>query len=157
MPETGLNWHQHSPRYTQSGTLLFFNNNNYQSRPFEKTIEIRESPSYVVEYKIDEENKKATKIWSTENDGEEKVYSVAMGRVSELKKNGNILACYGALLDSKYFDEMTWWNRIRYPQWTMVREYTKTKIPKVVWEIKLLPLTTDSKVGWTLFGAERLD
>ena len=157
LPETGLNWHQHSPRYTQSGTLLFFNNNNYQSRPFEKPIEIRESPSYVVEYKIDEENKKATKIWSTENDGEEKVYSVAMGRVSELKKNGNILACYGALLDSKYFDEMTWWNRIRYPQWTMVREYTKTKIPKVVWEIKLLPLTTDSKVGWTLFGAERLN
>ena len=70
MPETGLNWHQHSPRYTQSGTLLFFNN-NYQSRPFEKTIEIRESPSYVVEYKIDEENK-ATKIWSTENDGEKR-------------------------------------------------------------------------------------
>ena len=58
---------------------------------------------------------------------------------------------------SKYFDEMTWWNRIRYPQWTMVREYTKTKIPKVVWEMKLLPLTTDSKVGWTLFGSERLN
>ena len=157
LPETGLNWHQHSPRYTQSGTLLFFNNNNYQSRPFEKTKEIRESPSYVVEYEIDEENKKATKLWSTENDGQEKVYSIAMGRVSELKKTGNILACYGALLNPEYFDEMTWWNRIIYPQWTMVREYTKTKVPKVVWEMKLLPLTNDSEIGWTLFGAERIE
>ena len=157
LPEKGFNWHQHSPRYTQSGTLLFFNNNNYQSRPFEKTKEIRESPSYVVEYKIDEENKKATKLWSTENDGQEKVYSIAMGRVSELKKTGNILACYGALLNPEYFDEMTWWNRIKYPQWTMVREYTKTKIPKVVWELKLFPLTVDSKIGWTLFGAERIE
>lgn len=157
LPESGLNWHQHSPRYTQSGTLLFFNNNNYQSRPFEKTKEIVDSPSYLVEYKIDEVNKKATKLWSTENDDEEKVYSIAMGRVSELKSSGNILACYGALLSPEYFDEMTWWNRIKYPQWTMVREYTKTKTPKVVWEMKLLPLTPNSKIGWTLFGAERIE
>lgn len=157
LPESGLNWHQHSPRYTQSGTLLFFNNNNYQSRPFEKTKEIVDSPSYLVEYKIDEVNKKAAKLWSTENDGEEKVYSIAMGRVSELKSSGNILACYGALLSPEYFDEMTWWNRIKYPQWTMVREYTKNKTPKVVWEMKLLPLTPNSKIGWTLFGAERIE
>ena len=157
LPESGLNWHQHSPRYTQSGTLLFFNNNNYQSRPFEKTKEIVDSPSYLVEYKIDEVNKKAAKLWSTENDGEEKVYSIAMGRVSELKSSGNILACYGALLSPEYFNEMTWWNRIKYPQWTMVREYTKTKSPKVVWEMKLLPLTPNSKIGWTLFGAERIE
>lgn len=62
LPKTGLNWHQHSPRYTQSGNLLFFNNNNFQSRPFEKTTEIDESPSYVVEYEIDEVNKKAKKL-----------------------------------------------------------------------------------------------
>lgn len=136
---------------------MFVNNNNYQSRPFQTVKEILESPSYVVEYKIDEINKKATKLWSTENDGEEKVYSIAMGRVSELKESGNILACYGALLNTEYFDKMTWWNRIQYPQWTMVREYTKTKKPKVVWEMKLLPLTSNSKIDWTLFGAERIE
>ncbi|MEK9604041.1 MAG: aryl-sulfate sulfotransferase, partial [Flavobacteriaceae bacterium] len=153
----GLNWHQHSPRFTQSGTLLFFNNNNYQARPFDQPKDIIESPSYVVEYQIDEANKKATKLWSTENDGEEKVFSIAMGRVNELKKSGNVLACYGALLNPKYFDEMTWWNRIKYPQWTMVREYTKTKNPKVVWEMRLLSKSKNSKIGWTLFGAERIE
>jgi hypothetical protein len=52
---------------------------------------------------------------------------------------------------------MTWWNRIKFPQWTMVREYSKTELPKVVWEMRLLPLTTNSKIGWTLFGAERIE
>jgi arylsulfate sulfotransferase len=156
IPANGLNWHQHSPRCTKSGGILFFNNNNYQSRPFEKTKSIIDSPSYVVEYKIDEESREVQKIWSTENDGMEKVYSIAMGRVSELENSGNILACYGALLDPKYFDEMDWWNRIKYPQWTMVREYTKTTKPIIVWEMRLHPLTENSKVSWTLFGAERI-
>jgi hypothetical protein len=52
---------------------------------------------------------------------------------------------------------MTWWKRIQYPQWTMFREYTKTKKPKVVWEMKLLPLIPNSKIDLTLFGAERIE
>jgi arylsulfate sulfotransferase len=156
IPEEGWNWHQHSPRFTKNGNLLFFNNNNYQARPFEKTKSILESPSYIVEYKIDEKEMSVKKIWSTENDVEKKVYSTAMGRVSELEDSGNILVCYGALLDSEYFDQMTWWNRGNFPQWTMVREYTHTENPKVVWEMQLHPLVETSEIGWTLFGAERI-
>ncbi len=156
IPDNGWNWHQHSPRFTKNGNLLFFNNNNYQARPFEETKSIPESPSYVVEYKIDEQNKTVEKVWTSENDEDEKVFSIAMGRVSELPETGNILACYGALLDAKHFDEMTWWNRGKYPQWTMVREYTHTSKPEVVWEMQLHPLTKESKVSWTLFGAERI-
>lgn len=138
------------------GTFFFFNNNNFQSRPYKKTKPISESPSYIVEYKINEKEKTVQKVWSTENDSEKKVYSIAMGRVSELDESGNILVCYGALLDSKHFDKMTWWNRGKFPQWTMVREYTHTEKPSVVWEMQLHPLTKESKVGWTLFGAERI-
>lgn len=156
IPKDGLNWHQHSPRFTKNGNLLFFNNNNFQSRPYKKTKPISESPSYIVEYKINEKEKTVQKVWSTENDSEKKVYSIAMGRVSELDESGNILVCYGALLDSKHFDKMTWWNRGKFPQWTMVREYTHTEKPSVVWEMQLHPLTKESKVGWTLFGAERI-
>ena len=84
---------------------MFFNNNNFQSKPFEKSKEIFEGPSYVVEYKIDEINKKGTKLWSNENDGEGKVYRIAMARVSKLKESGNILTSYGALLNTEYFDK----------------------------------------------------
>jgi hypothetical protein len=156
IPKDGWNWHQHSPRFMKNGYLLFLNNNNYQANPFDQTKPIKECRSYVVEYKINEEEKSVMKVWSTENNGEEKVYSIAMGRVSELPENGNILACYGALLDAKYFDQMTWLNRDKFPQWTMVREYTHTEKPTVVWEMQLHPLTKESKVGWTLFGAERI-
>ncbi len=156
VPESGWNWHQHSPSFTTSGNLLFFNNNNYKARPFDDPEDIRNSPSYAVEYKIDEKNRKVEKVWSTLDGEGENVYSIAMGRVSELKDNGNILVCYGALLSSEYFDEMTWWNRAEFPQWTMVREYTHTNPAKIVWEMKLLPLFKESKVSWTLFGAERI-
>jgi len=157
IPESGWNWHQHSPRFTSSGTLLFFNNNNYQARPFDKTKSLEESPSYVVEYKINESDKTIERIWTSKNHDEEQVVSIAMGRVSELQVSGNILACFGALLPNKHFDEMTWWDRGNFTQWTMIREYTHTAPAKIVWEMQLLPLKEDSQVGWTLFGAERID
>ena len=157
IPESGWNWHQHSPSFTSEGNLLFFNNNNYKARPFDEPAAIEESPSYAVEYKIDEENRTVEKVWSTLDGEGENVYSIAMGRVSELKESGNILVCYGALLSSEYFDEMTWWNRADYPQWTMVREYTHTEPAEIVWEMRLQPLFEDSNISWTLFGAERLN
>ena len=157
IPEDGWNWHQHSPVFTSVGNLLFFNNNNYKARPFDEPEAIENCPSYAVEYKLDEENRTVEKVWSTLNGEGENVYSIAMGRVSELKESGNILVCYGALLSSKHFDEMTWWNRADYPQWTMVREYTHTEPAEIVWEMRLLPLFEDSNVSWTLFGAERID
>lgn len=157
IPEEGWNWHQHSPRFTSNGNLLFFNNNNFQARPFDKTKSLVESPSYVVEYLINEVEKTVERVWTSKNQDEYQVVSIAMGRVSELPKSGNILACYGALLPNDHFNEMTWWDRSKFPQWTMIREYAYTTPAEIVWEMRLLPLTKDSQVGWTLFGAERIN
>ncbi|MDB4583798.1 aryl-sulfate sulfotransferase [Draconibacterium sp.] len=157
IPEDGLNWHQHSPRFMANGNLLFFNNNNYQARPFEKTASLQESPSYAVEYNINEQNKTVRRIWDSKIENEKTIVSIAMGRVSEMPETGNILTCFGALLPPDHLDEMTWQNRGRFPQWTMVREYTHTTPAKIVWEMRILPRTKESKVGWTLFGAERIE
>lgn len=157
IPEDCWNWHQHSPRFTKNGNLLFFNNNNYQARPFEAASELRESPSYAVEYKINEQNKTVERIWDSKIEGENSLISIAMGRVSELPNSGNILACFGALLSEKNIDKMTWFNRGRFPQWTMVREFTHTTPAEIVWEMRLSASTEDSKVGWTLFGADRIE
>ncbi len=156
IPEDGWNWHQHSPRYTASGNLLFFNNNNYQARPFEEPAALTESPSYVVEYQIDEANRKAERVWSSLLPDEDPIISIAMGRVAELAGSGHVLACFGAILSTEHLDEMNWSNRARFPQWTMVREYKQTTPTEIVWEMKLLPRTEVSSVGWTLFGAERV-
>lgn len=157
IPEDGWNWHQHSPRYTQSGNLLFFNNNNYQARPFDAVAPLLESPSHAVEYKINASDLTVEKVWDSRNDAIPPVVSIAMGRVSELPETGNVLACYGALLSSDHLGQMTWWNRTRYPQWTMVREHTRKMPSEVVWEMQILPRTPESKVGWTLFGADQIE
>jgi hypothetical protein len=157
IPTDGWNWHQHSPRFTSNGNLLFFNNNNYQVRPFDKPKKMIESPSHVVEYKIDEKEKAVKKVWTSEIPGEVPIVSTAMGRVSELPKTGNILACFGALVSQEHLNEMTWQSRGKYPQWTLVREYKHTTPAEIVWEMRLLPLNEDSQIGWTLFGAERVE
>ncbi len=157
IPTDSWNWHQHSPRFTSNGNLLFFNNNNYQARPFDKPKKMIESPSHVVEYKIDEKKKVAKKVWTSEIPGEVPIVSRAMGRVSELPNTGNILACFGAVVAQEHLSEMTWQNMDKYPHWTLVREYKHTTPAEIVWEMRLLPLTEDSQIGWTLFGAERIE
>ena len=157
IPEDGWNWHQHCPRFMANGNLLFFNNNNYQARPFDETASMRESPSYVVEYEINEENKTVRRIWDSVIEGETDIISTAMGRVGEIPGSGNVLAGYGAVVSQEHIDEMTWWNRMRFPQWTMVREFTHTTPANIVWEMRLLPKSKERKVNWTLFGADRIE
>ncbi|MBT3384116.1 MAG: hypothetical protein HN778_00405 [Prolixibacteraceae bacterium] len=156
IPKDGLNWHQHAPHFTSNGNLIFFNNNNYNARPFETTAELRKCPSYAVEYKINEQNRTVERIWDSKIKDEDSVISIAMGRVSELQENGNVLVCFGALLSEDHINEMTWFNRGRFPQWTMVREFTHTTPAEIVWEMRVLPRSNNSKVGWTLFGADRI-
>ena len=157
IPEEGWNWHQHCPRFMANGNLLFFNNNNYKARPFDEPAPMRESPSYVVEYKIDEENKTVEHIWDSLIESENDIISTAMGRVGEIPGTGNILAAYGAIVSQEHIDEMTWWTRMNYPQWTMVREFRHTTPANIVWEMRLLPRNKESQIGWTLFGADRIE
>lgn len=156
IPEDGWNWHQHAPYFTKNGNLLFFNNNNYKARPFNVTANLRDCPSYAVEYKINKHSRTVERVWDSKIEGENSIISIAMGRVGEIPETGNIITCYGALLSEEHLDEMTWFNRGRFPQWTMVREFTHTSPAKIVWEMRVLPHSKESKVGWTLYGAERI-
>jgi hypothetical protein len=157
IPEEGWNWHQHSPRFMANGNLLFFNNNNYKARPFDEPANMRDCPSYVVEYKINEESKTVEHIWDSLIEGENDIVSTAMGRVGEIPGTGNILAGYGAVVSQEHIDEMTWFNRMGYPQWTMVREFAHTTPAHIIWEMRLLPKTKESGVSWTLFGADQIE
>ncbi len=144
-------WHQHSPSFTSSGSLLFFNNNNYQARPFNKPVKRVESNSHVVEYRINEKDMSVEKLWTSIIPGEIPVASTAMGSAVELPETGNILAGYGLLI-SNVPGITNPGNRV----WTMVREFTHDTPAEIVWEIRLVPLNKESKVGWTLFGANRV-
>ena len=150
-------WHQHSPTF-EDGKILLFNNANYQARPFNSTVPIGTTTSHVLEFSLDEQELKAEQTWSTKAENSQKIVSIAMGDVDYLP-NGNVLAAYGALIEQPALegDEVNWWNRGQFGQWTMVREFTYDDPAEVVWELKLNSRDEDSQVGWTIFGAERFE
>lgn len=150
-------YHQHSPNPTPNGTLLIYDNGNYQARPFRKPAAIEKTYSRAVEYAIDEENMTVREKWESESFGPERVVSVAMGDVDWLPQTENVLVAYGALLVPESFGKIGWQSssRLQFSQWTRMREYKRTEPPQVVFEIVLR--SEDPAMGWTLFGAERID
>ena len=153
--EGDLRWpyHHNSTHPTPNGTLLIFDNGNYQSRPFTPPKPVAETYSRAVEYSIDEANMTVSEVWASESMGPDRVVSIAMGDVDWLPETQNILVAYGALMNQDKLNEVTWENRAGFNQWTLLREYKRTDPPEVVWE---LVLRDEAPMGWTLFGAERL-
>lgn len=158
-PDGVFDWpyHQHSPNPTPNGTLLIYNNGNYEARPFNPPSPITETYSRAVEYEIDEENMRVRQLWQSEQEGPDSVVSIAMGDVDWLPVTENILVAYGAILDPDTIDQVDWPSdsRLQFNQWTRLREYVRSDPPEVVYEVVLDTGTDD--MGWTLFGAERID
>jgi hypothetical protein len=149
-------WHQHSPSLSPEGHILLFNNANYQARPFNEPVAMPETQSHVLEYAFDEEALTARQVWSSRQETDQELVSIAMGDVDYLP-NGNLLAAYGALISQSALEEgsVDWYHRGSVPQWTMIREFEHSDSPQVIWELRLEPRGEESKVGWTIFGAER--
>ena len=157
--EGELEWpyHQHSPSPTSNGTLLIFDNGNYQARPFQEPTPIQETYTRAVEYEIDEENMVVRQLWQSEQQGPNSVVSIAMGDVDWLPETQNILVAYGAILDGVTLGQVSWRpeTRLQFNQWTRLREYVRSNPPEIVYEVVLDSGRDD--IGWTLFGAERID
>lgn len=158
-PKGDVRWpfHQHSPNPTPNGTLLIYDNGNYQARPFRKPADVADTYSRAVEYRIDEENMTVEELWQSEEMGPDRVISIAMGDVDWLPETENILVAYGALLTPDSIGKVGWESssRQQFSQWTRLREYVRSDPPEVVFEVKLMDPEPDR--GWTLFGAERID
>lgn len=91
-------YHQHSPSPSPHGTLLLFDNGNYQARPFNKRVRVEDTYSRAVEFRIDEENMTVSQVWKSEEMSEDRVIAVAMGDADWLPETENVLVAYGALL-----------------------------------------------------------
>lgn len=149
-------YHQHSPTPTPVGTMLVFDNGNYQARPFDPPLPPKDTYSRAVEYKIDEKNMTVRELWASEKMGLDRVVSMAMGDVEWLPQTKNILVGYGALVDPEALDTVTWdaRSRLNANQWTRIREYARNP-DEIVFEIDLK--TDRPDLGWTLFGVENVD
>jgi len=74
--------HQHAVRRTNAGTFTMFDNGNYRQYTFIPF-------SRAVEYKLDETNKVATKIWEFRHTPDR--YGAAMGYVQRLPDKGTLI------------------------------------------------------------------
>ena len=158
-PEGDIEWpyHQHSPSPTPHGTILLFDNGNYQARPFRPRARVEDTYSRAAEFRIDEESMTVTQVWKSEEMSDDRVIAVAMGDADWLPSTENVLVAYGALLHPDSIGKVTWEpaSRLAFSQWTRLREYVRSDPPELVYEVVLKADEPD--MGWTLFGAERID
>ena len=150
-------FHQHSPTPTPNGTLLVFDNGNYQRRPFDKPLPPAETYTRVVEYSLDEEARVVRQVWQSEEKGPDSVVSFAMGDVEPLPETGNILAAYGFVIEQEAVRDgrFQWTGALDFHAWTRLRQFKRGDPTEVVWEIRLDDQGEDP-VNWVLFGAEHI-
>jgi arylsulfate sulfotransferase len=151
-------FHQHSPTPTPNGTLLVFDNGNFQRRPFDKPLPPNETYTRAVEYSLDEENMVVRELWNSEKPGPDSVVSYAMGDIEWLPQTENVLVAYGLVLDREAIrnGSFQWKGAINVHAWTRLRQFTRSDPPEVVWEIVLDDREGEAPVNWVLFGAEHI-
>jgi hypothetical protein len=152
----GTRWfhHQHAPFPTTRGTILVFDNGNYQTMPFVTPLPPAATYTRAVEYRLDEGARTVEQVWESEpGPGPDSVVSVAMGNVEQLSKTGNILVSYGALLRPAEKEKTKGWNVAAGGSWTRVREYSHTSPARLVWEAVIEDPA--GKFGWQVFCGVR--
>lgn len=155
-------WHQHNPRWTKAGTLLVFNNNRAQAKPFDGRphVPFEDTYSYSIEYAIDEEDMTVRQVWVSEPERQEdSCNSFAMSEAHRLPRTDNILEI-NALCIPVGMKNVTWdiWDRSkRYvseiPHGGRVREYTRTSPAEVVFEVSFQD--PHGVLNWQIYGGFR--
>ncbi len=157
-PAGDLRWpyHQHAPQPTPHGTVLIFDNGNYQTRPFTPPKKPSETYTRAVEYRIDGEERTIEQVWESEQQGPDSVLSFAMGDVDYLPNTGNVLVAYGFVMDPEAVrsGKFQWKGALNFHSGTRLRQFRRSTPPDLLWELVLFDDSEVDPVGWALFGAE---
>jgi len=155
-------WHQHNPRWTHAGTLLVFNNNRGQTKPFDgqKPVSFNDTYSYSAEYQINEETGTVEMVWISESEPDaSSCSSWAMSEAHRLPTTDHILEI-SAMCHKPLSKDVTWDPRDRskphpadIPHGGRVREYTRTKPAEVVFELDFRD--PDDVIAWQVYGGFR--
>ena len=152
-PKGKVDWpyHQHSPKRTDTGTLLVYDNGNYRATPPRAKISPARNASRVVEYAIDEKTMTVRQVW--EYRSRRPVLCPLFGDVDKLPRTGNILITDGAILSDKR-------NRRTYKipadrQWARIIEVDRSRDDEKVFELHI-GNDEGGRYGWSLYRSERV-
>lgn len=133
------NYGQHAPELTPEGTLLVYNDNNYQASPFDVAVLDRSNQTSAIEYKIDETDMEVSEVWNSSwQTNQDRLFTPYVGRVQWLPQTRNVLVDYGAIT---YINGSA--PNVRLPSASMVRfmEYTHDPVPQVVFDVSFFQYT----------------
>ncbi|MEM7127117.1 MAG: aryl-sulfate sulfotransferase [Chloroflexota bacterium] len=154
-------YRMHTPSITADGTFLIFDNGIFGARPF--TMPKKPSDTYgrAAEYRIDEEAMTVEQIWASDQASEtDNLVSYAMGDADFLSGTGNVLVSYGMAVTPEQVHDVppNEYNRCSHVRGrSRVREVTRTSPPETVFDVHLRNDEDEPNVGWSCFGAERIE
>lgn len=95
-------YHTHAPMLTTQGTILVFDNSNYQASPFtgQARLPATDNFSRAVEFVVDENSMTVRQVWEYGfEQSNEKLYAPFVGDADELPETGNVLVTFGGLCE----------------------------------------------------------
>lgn len=155
---TSFDWNygQHAPELTPEGTMLLYNDDNFQASPYDASVTDSNNYSSAVEYKINETNMAVSEVWNSAwQPNQDRLFTPYIGRVQWLPQTRNVLVTYGAV---------TYLNGVHPSAYasgaTMVRmiEYTHDPIPQVVFDLSFFDYanTNSSYTGYDCYRAYQI-
>jgi arylsulfate sulfotransferase len=127
------NYGQHAPELTPQGTLLIYNDNNYQVSPYDPPVADQINYSSAVEYSIDETNMLVSEVWNSSwQTNQDRLFTPYVGRVQWLPHTRNVLATYGAV---SYINGVPPDSHATNATLVRIIEYTHDPVPEVVFDV----------------------
>ncbi len=145
-------YHQHAPQRTPRGTLLVFDNGNYQASPFtgETKLPAAMNHSRAVEFEIDEQAMTVRQVW--EFVAPEQLYAPFVGSAYELPVTGNVLVTYGGLCTIGGVPS----DDVAHCRGTgRIIEVARTSGDRVVYDVEVRD-PDPGAIGWLVYRAYRL-
>ncbi len=141
---------QHSAKITPHHTLLMFDNGTNRARPGQPKQKAEDSWSRAVEFKIDDEARTVSKVWSYGGPDDEIFFSPFISDVDWLPIKENVLITDGGRMRTK--DGKVSGNIFGGHHFARILEVTHETPAEKVFEI----IIDDPATGWAVYRSERI-
>jgi arylsulfate sulfotransferase len=149
------NYAQHAPIITPQGTLLFYDDGNCRTEPFDPPLPDFENYSRAAEFSINETNMTVSQVWQYTGTNDDQLYTGLLGNATSLPKTSNVLVTFGAISYENGSPVSAY-----APGAFMVRikEVTHEQNPQVVFDLKIFDSdnTNSNYAGYEVYRSYRI-
>ncbi len=153
-------YHQHAVEMTPHGTLLMFDNGNYQAMPFSQKLPANENQSRVVEFRVNTGDMTVEQVWEYSGAKDDQFYSTFLSDADWLPSTGNVLITSGGEIRGEDGEQTDAVPGVR--QWAEIFEVTHpnrdTKLDsEKIFEVIIEANSSEPNIGWSIYRSERID